>query len=111
MIVVAAIAPGALTACGGGGSKANSRVEKIAKCVDATNARAAPSGSSRKTALGAIDVAKPYGVAQVFKSPEAARAYAQEKETYLHKTQIKDVVVQTTDANDNELVTLFRGCV
>jgi hypothetical protein len=107
-IVVLAIAAGALAGCGGGGSKSSSRVQKITSCIDATKARAASAGSSLKTALGAIQVANPSGVAQVFKSPAAARAYAQEKEPYLQKIQIKDVVVQS---DNSELLSLFRGCV
>ena len=102
-LVSLALAAGCGGDDGGGG---DSRAQKIADCLDKTEARAATAESVLEGATGAVDMLDPSATIHVFESEAAAKKYATE-ETLLEPTQIGTITVSSSDPRAVELV---RGC-
>ena len=103
------LAVGALAGCGGGDDDSEPGVdEKIAQCIDATDAKAATAESAVEGAVGAVDVVNPSTVVHVFETEQAAAAHAEQNDELDKKIQIRTVVVYT---DDPAVVELVKPCV
>jgi hypothetical protein len=95
-----------LAGCGGGDDGGGSRADRLAACLDKTEARASTAESTLEGATGAVEMLGPSAVVHVFENEAAAKKYAAE-ETLGTPTVIGSLGVSSTDPKAIELV---RGC-